>query len=645
MDLNPDHMTVERSFLILEDSVSDELPMDNTEACKVSLDNISSPTAWLFDTGSSVHICNDQSLFTELQPATRTVLVTGGGKVYPSGRGTVKICFINKWGDQVSVNLKDTLFIPEFPVNVMSGLRLYKNGGWIDGNDIYDPTGDVFGLLRIGRDGLYVNTEVGKTAVSNQAVSELQPEPCNRHIVSSKQCLDVDLWHRRLGHVNIYQVSQTAKMTRGMFCDSHHNHEPFNYCLACDIAKALRWSPRNKRKRASRAGFIHVDTFKVNPPGIGGERWGMIATDDRHRMRWAYTFTRKGMASELLGQLISKVRTQYGIQVYEARLGEIFTMTDLGPVSHFLGVRITRDRNSRLIYLSQDAYFTRILKKFGLEDCRPVKTPMERNSLSTLQPRDNGDSASPEEREDYSSKTGSLMYGMTQTRPDLAFLLSVLSRYMSNPSPAHSRLIKRGLRYLQQTRDHGLVLGGVKKDPESAWSIIAWADSDWKGDTVTGRSTFGWLVQLEGSTVSWRAKRHETVALSTTEAEYTALSQCARELAWTRNLFSELLLPLHMPIPLNGDNQGSLKLCRNPELHQRTKHIPLTEHHIREEVEAGNIDVQYVSTYEQVADGLTKPLNTVSHGHFLEAIRVSACPIEEAGRIIWSTEVHDDSVP
>ncbi|RYC80537.1 hypothetical protein BFJ63_vAg16574, partial [Fusarium oxysporum f. sp. narcissi] len=248
------HMTVERSFLILEDSVSDELPMDNTEACKVSLDNISSPTAWLFDTGSSVHICNDQSLFTELQPATRTVLVTGGGKVYPSGRGTVKICFINKWGDQVTINLKDTLFIPEFPVNVMSGLRLYKNGGWIDGNDIYDPTGDVFGLLRIARDGL------------------------------------------------------------------HHNHAPFNYCLACDIAKALRWTPRNKRKRASGAGFIHVDTFKINPPGIRGERWGMIATDDRHRIRWAYTFTRKGMASELLGQLISKIQTQYGIRVYAIQM-------------------------------------------------------------------------------------------------------------------------------------------------------------------------------------------------------------------------------------------------------------------------------------------------------------------------------------
>ncbi|KAG7406797.1 Retrovirus-related Pol polyprotein from transposon TNT [Fusarium oxysporum f. sp. raphani] len=270
------HMTVERSFLILEDSVSDELPMDNTEACPV--------------------------------------------------------------------NLKDTLFIPEFPVNVMSGLRLYKNGGWIDGNDIYDPTGDVFGLLRIGRDGLYVNTEVGKTAVSNQAVSELQPEPCNHHIVSSKQCLDVDLWHRRLGHVNIHQVSQTAKITRGMFCDSHHNHEPFNYCLACDIAKALRWTPRNKRKRALRAGFIHVDTFKVNPPGIRGERWGMIATDDRHRMRWAYTFTRKGMASELLGQLISKIRTQYGIRVYAIQMdgGSELYGASLKNLEYTHGVKIIK---------------------------------------------------------------------------------------------------------------------------------------------------------------------------------------------------------------------------------------------------------------------------------------------------------------
>lgn len=333
------------------------------------------------------------------------------------------------------------------------------------------------------------------------------------------------------------------------------------------------------------------------------------------------------------------------IQEVKTRLGEIFKMNDLGPAKYYLGVRIARDRHSRLIYLSQDAYFTRILERFGLEECRPVNTPMERNALSTLLPRDENDSASPSEREDYSSRTGSLMYGMTQTRPDFAFLLSALSRYMANPAPAHLQLAKRGFRYLQKTRRYGLALGGAKKDKDTAWNVIAWADSDWKGDKSTGRSTFGWLVQLEESTISWRAKRHETVALSTTEAEYTALSQCARELAWIRSLFSELQLPLNIPILLNGDNQGSLKLCRNPEYHQRTKHIPLVEHHIREEVEAGNIDVQYVSTHEQIADGLTKPLDTGSHERFLEAIRVSLCPIEEGKRLLWCTEVHDDCMP
>ncbi|KAL6410016.1 retrotransposase [Ilyonectria robusta] len=276
------HMTVERSFMILEDEVSNEA----METCKVSLDNINARMKWLFDTGSSVHICNDRSLFSELQPATRTVLITGGGKVFPSGRGTVEVTFVNKWQDEVTINLKDTLYIPEFPVNVMSGLRLYRSGGWIDGNDLYDPTGDLVSHLYIGGDGLYVNSR--EIVLLEHAIHRHQPKPQN-YTISSTQCLNTDLWHRRLGHINPYQVSQTAKITKGMFCDKRHNHKPFNYCLACDVSKALRWSPRNKRRRASKAGFLHVDTFKVNPLGINGQQWGMIVTDDRHRMRWAYT--------------------------------------------------------------------------------------------------------------------------------------------------------------------------------------------------------------------------------------------------------------------------------------------------------------------------------------------------------------------
>jgi hypothetical protein len=252
------HRTVERSFMILEDEVS----IETMETCRASLDNVNAHMKWLFDTGSSVHICNNRSLFSELQSAARTVLITGGGKVFPSGRGTVEVAFVNKWQEEVTINLKDTLLIPEFPVNVMSGLRLYKNGGWIDGNDLYDPTGDLVAHLYIGSNGLYVNSR--ETVLSEHAVQRHQPEPQN-YTISSTQCLNTDLWHRRLGHINPYQVSQTAKITKGMFCDKRHNHKPFNYCLACDVSKALRWSPRNKRRRAKKAGFLHVDTFKVNP--------------------------------------------------------------------------------------------------------------------------------------------------------------------------------------------------------------------------------------------------------------------------------------------------------------------------------------------------------------------------------------------
>lgn len=122
-------ITIKRSFLILEGNASDEQVLDKTETYRVSLDNITSYTAWLFDISSSVHICNDQRLFTNQQLTTRKVLVTGGGKVYPSGRGITKVCFIDKLGSEVPISLTYTALIPEFPVNVMSGLRLDKNEG------------------------------------------------------------------------------------------------------------------------------------------------------------------------------------------------------------------------------------------------------------------------------------------------------------------------------------------------------------------------------------------------------------------------------------------------------------------------------------------------------------------------------------
>ncbi|RFN47860.1 membrane primary amine oxidase, partial [Fusarium flagelliforme] len=133
-------------------------------------------------------------------------------------------------------------------------------------------------------------------------------------------------------------------MTKGMFCKKRHNHKSFDYYLACDVSKALRWSPRNKRRRATRAGFIHVDTFKVNPPGINGQQWGIIATDDRHRMRWSYTFTRKSMASESLSKLISALWTQYKVRVHTIQMdgGSELYRASIKGLERTHGVRIIR---------------------------------------------------------------------------------------------------------------------------------------------------------------------------------------------------------------------------------------------------------------------------------------------------------------
>lgn len=114
--------------------------------------------------------------------------------------------------EEVTINLKDTLFIPEFPVNVMSVLRLYKSGDWVDGNELYDSTGDLFGQLYIGGDRLHISTR-------ETTVHRRQQEPQN-FTMSSMQCLDTDLWHRRLGHVNPYQVPQTTKITKALFAAS-----------------------------------------------------------------------------------------------------------------------------------------------------------------------------------------------------------------------------------------------------------------------------------------------------------------------------------------------------------------------------------------------------------------------------------------
>jgi hypothetical protein len=292
----------------------------------------------------------------------------------------------------------------------------------------------------------------------------------------------------------------------------------------------------------------------------------------------------------------------------KSALASKFDMKDLGEVHWLLGIEVERKRN--LYQLSQRKYITDMLEAYGMADCRPVSTPADPHVqlTSDMSPK------SDEERRamagvPYRNAVGSLMYVMVGTRPDIAAAVSAVSRYMSDPGPQHWTAVKRILRYLRGTADWALCLGGTDRGVQ----LSGYCDADWAGDLDERRSTPGYTFSLGRGSISWASKKQPTVALSSTEAEYMAASNAAREAVWLRQLLTELGFAPVAPTVIQCDNQGALALVKNPVKHARTKHIDVQHHFIRELVEQGKVALEYCPTDRMVADVLTKPLHRDKH--------------------------------
>jgi hypothetical protein len=268
------------------------------------------------------------------------------------------------------------------------------------------------------------------------------------------------------------------------------------------------------------------------------------------------------------------------IQKVKDALNEEFQMTDLGPCLYYLGLRVRRDMRNRTIYLSLQGYLERVLKDFDMWESKPVATPLDNSRLHTAE---EGYECDPEDRKQYQSAVGSLMYAMLGTRPDIAFAVSVVSRYASNPTEAHWKAVKRILRYLRSTITLELVYKGDLKP------LVGYSDADWAGDQDTRRSTSGYIFNIGSGAISWSSKRQPTVALSSCEAEYMGQTQAAKEAIWLRDLLENLTAS---PEELQAtivycDNQGAIALAKNPQFHARTKHIDIQHHFVRERLLKG----------------------------------------------------------
>lgn len=297
------------------------------------------------------------------------------------------------------------------------------------------------------------------------------------------------------------------------------------------------------------------------------------------------------------------------IRNVKIKLKEKFKMKDLGNVKDVLGMHIERQGDVGSIKINQRFYIESALKKFGMTECNPMDTPLELNVnaiIADSEPKMNKDKLI---NEPYRELVGCLMYLANASRPDIAFAANVLSRFNQNPKEIHWKMAKRVLRYLKGTVDYGINYVSEKN------SIVAYSDSDWGGDTLDRKSNTGYVVCLAGGPISWTSKKQRTVALSTMEAEYMALSEVTKEIIYVRNLLNHIRYRevIKNATKVYCDNQSAIYLSKNSVFHARTKHIDIRHHFTREAQERGDITLSYVSTKIMVADVLTKSVTKNKH--------------------------------
>lgn len=215
----------------------------------------------------------------------------------------------------------------------------------------------------------------------------------------------------------------------------------------------------------------------------------------------------------------------------------------------------------------------------------------------------------------YREAIGSLMYLMVGTRPDLAFAVGKLSRFVSCFGKEHWAAVKRVLRYVQGKTSKSLVFSKA-----ASVELQGWSDADWAGDHETRRSTTGYIFTMAGVAVSWASKLQQTVALPTMEAEYMALREATKEAVWLASLVLQVgIRDSGAPVNVKVDNSGCTDFAKNPVEHRRTKHIDIRYHFVREAIEAGKVQLEHCATGGMVADPMTKELSKVKHEKHVRA--------------------------
>lgn len=289
-----------------------------------------------------------------------------------------------------------------------------------------------------------------------------------------------------------------------------------------------------------------------------------------------------------------------------------FAVSDKGVLNHFLGMEVEREGETGMIKLSQTQYIRDVLKQYGMEQCKSVAVPLEAGYQVHCDAN-----CKKSNQQEYQSLVGTLMYLAISTRPDILHSVSKMAQRNADPHEEHMTKLKHILRYLAGSINLKLF---YKAD---SGGLEGFVDADWGGNALDRKSYTGFTFFFDGCPISWESRKQSSVALSSTEAEYMAASDAAKEAIYLKRLLKEISAWDGGPVTLHIDNQGAQKLAENPVYHKRSKHIDIKFHHIRDLVQNQEVKLVYCPTADMIADILTKNLPRVKHCNFVNLIKLN----------------------
>jgi hypothetical protein len=321
-----------------------------------------------------------------------------------------------------------------------------------------------------------------------------------------------------------------------------------------------------------------------------------------------------------------------------------FKMKDLGEPEWFLGVHIKRDRAAGTVTLDQELYIDKMLDQFGMTDAYPKDTPAKAGLVLRKATENDEATTVP-----YRSLMGSLLYASIATRPDIAQPVSACCRHMAKATTQSWQAGKRILRYLKKTKTHGITFTGRQQSAENSaltgygyyhpasgdevalarTRVVGFTDASWADCKVTRRSTGGYVYMLANGPVAWRSKLQGPVTRSTAEAEYVEAANATSDAVWLRTMMKDLGFEQKGKTIIYEDNQSAIAISKNPVKHERTKHVDIAFHFVRQRTGTGEVQLVYLPTKKMIADMLTKPLPKRAFQ-------------EHAAKLLGMINLHDD---